>query len=89
MYQAIITRKLNATTHRGTSITAYSQAGKITIPYDYAKSTAENHDHAAATLAIKYEWQGEWRHGALPDGTGYAYVREDSYSPVFTISEEA
>jgi len=79
MRQAIVTRYLGPTDHRGARIKARADAGTITIPWNHAQDIEANHTTAAETLATKLGWVGEhtdWQlvGGGLPDGTGNAYV---------------
>jgi len=68
MYQAIHTRFLGATDTRGSRVKATAQAGSVTVPWDYALSTDQNHDAAARALIERYGWHGVWHLGQLPNG---------------------
>jgi hypothetical protein len=72
--QAITTKYLSATEHRGERVKASTQAGSITVGWDYALSAEQNHRAAAAALLERNEWSGTWQGGALPQGNGYAFV---------------
>ena len=72
--QAIVTKYLGPTNHRGSRIKAKCEAGTITIPWDSAFDVAENHAHAAKQLASKLDWRGPWTLGALPSNDGYVLV---------------
>tara|TARA_R100000808_G_scaffold21026_1_gene45452 strand:- start:708 stop:986 length:279 start_codon:yes stop_codon:yes gene_type:complete len=87
MFQAITTKYLAATEHRGERVKATAQAGSVTLPWDYGLSTAENHEAAATALAQSEgkDWllKGQamfaangrrLEGGGLPNGTGYAWV---------------
>jgi hypothetical protein len=74
MTQAITTKYLGATNHRGARIVARSQAGRKTYSWDCGMSAAENHADAATRYAADMEWHGSWAGGALPTGDGYAFV---------------
>lgn len=54
--QAIRTRYHGPTDTRGSRITASCEAGKLTVPYDYALDIGENHRAAALALAEKLGW---------------------------------
>lgn len=54
--QAIETRYHGPTDTRGSRISARCEAGRISIPYDHAKSADRNHDAAAVELARKLGW---------------------------------
>ena len=73
--QTITTRYFGATNFRGARIKAMHTAGAhtVTIPYDYALSSEGNHRLAAASLATKLDWHGEWVGGCL-DARGNVYV---------------
>ena len=74
MRQSITTKYLGPTNTRGSRIVAKAQAGKITIAWDHALDSADNHIAAAKAFASKYGWTGRWVGGALPDGLGYCFV---------------
>lgn len=79
--QAIETKWLGPTNHRGSRVKATCQAGSVTVGWDYGagndtgQSDVEaNHDRAARALIQKMGWFGTWARGAKVDDTGYAYV---------------
>lgn len=72
--QSIITKFHGPTNHNGSRVTARCQARRITIPWDHALNPPENHAKACEALVDLMEWGGDWVGGALPDGTGYAWV---------------
>lgn len=74
MRQAITTRYLGPTDHRGSRVKASCQALSVTQSWDDALSVDANHLAAAKSLATKLRWLGEWHGAALPDGTGNVYV---------------
>lgn len=74
MRQAIVTKYRGPTNSRGSRIIASADAGRIVVPLDYSKSTAENHAAAAAALCAKFGWQGELVQGGMPDGKGYVFA---------------
>lgn len=75
MRQAIVTRYAGPTNHRGSRIIVRAQAGRMTVPWDDALDVADNHRSAARAFAQRWDWAGEWMGGAMPDDTGYAFVR--------------
>lgn len=77
MRQAIVTRYLGPTDHRGARVKATAAAGSVTIPWDHALNVDENHDAAACALAHKLGWCREWIAGGHPDGRGNVYVTHD------------
>lgn len=66
--QAIITKYLGATNHKGSRLKAKCEAGSITVSYDHALNGPENHRAAAVALAEKLEWSGDLVSGCLPSG---------------------
>jgi len=56
MRQAILTKYLGPTNFLGSRIKATASAGSITVSYDHALSTEENHRHAARMLQQKFQW---------------------------------
>lgn len=71
--QAIQTKFLGPTNHRGARIKAVCDAGSITVAWDYQWGIEENHVRAAMALAAKLEWfvgdYGVLHNGTLPDGS--------------------
>jgi hypothetical protein len=78
--QAITTKYLGPTNHKGARIKATCQAGSVTIGFPYAD---DDHAHACAALLAKLGWTGHWVSGGLPDGTGNAYVCLHTYSDAY------
>lgn len=74
MRQAITTKFLGPTNFRGSRVKATCQAGSVTISWDHATGSEENHLAAAKALCDKYDWGDPVAAGALPDGTGNCYV---------------
>lgn len=75
MFQAITTKFLGPTNHRGSRVKARAQVGSITIPWDYALSVDDNHKAAALALALKWEWSGQWIGGSTYTNEGHTFVR--------------
>lgn len=73
--QAIVTKFLGPTNHRGARVTARSETLRLTVPWDDALDVEKNHAAAAAAFAHAHGWHGSWVGGGLPDTTGNAYVR--------------
>lgn len=76
MTQAIITKFIPCTNHRGSRVKAMCDAGSITLDWEHALTSDENHTRAAEALAKKLEW--EWNHigGSLPSNMGgYVFIR--------------
>lgn len=77
MRQAISTKYHGPTNFRGARVTAYAQAGKVTLCWDYALDIVPNHEAAARALATKYGWgweNGQWAGGGLADSNNHAYA---------------
>lgn len=72
--QAITTKFLSATNHKGARVKATCQAGSLTVSWDHALNMDENYDAAARALATKLGWAGEWARGWLPARVGCCYV---------------
>ncbi len=75
--QAIITKYLGPTNARGARVVAKCQAGKVTVPWDHAKGVDENHAAACLALTTRLNWGRGWVGGAMPDDSGFAFVRID------------
>ena len=72
--QAIETRYLGPTNHRGSRIKATSASGlSVTVPYPHELSGMECHWEAAKALAVKLGWEaGEYVGGGTRDG--YVFI---------------
>jgi hypothetical protein len=71
MRQAIVTKYLGPTDFRGSRVKATADAGSITIGWDDALDTNENHDRAARALCIKLGWKPRGLvGGGLPQSMG-------------------
>jgi len=77
--QTIITKYLGPTNQRGSRIKASQSASyfgrpkSITIGWDYALSTEQNHRAAAMAFAAKMDWTGNWACGDN-GSAGYVFV---------------
>ena len=58
MHQAITTKYLGPTYTRGSRVKATCQAGSVTVPWDHAKNSDENHTAAAVALCKRFGWRG-------------------------------
>lgn len=83
MRQAITTKYLEPTDHRGARIKATAEAGTITVHWDHALDIAPNHIAAAFELAEMLGWEGEWLGGSTKDG----YVFVCSGRAAFAVGE--
>jgi hypothetical protein len=75
--QGIITKYLGPTNTLPSRIKVSTTGGRsfrITVPYNSALSTYENHKAAALILASKLGWYGEWFE-CDNAGSGYVFVR--------------
>lgn len=75
--QAITTKYISATDHRGERIKATANAGSITLGWDYQMSNEENHAFAAWKLCEKYGWESQLISGALPNDAGFVFIQMD------------
>ena len=96
--QAITTRYIGPTNNRGSRVKAKCWAGSITVSWDHALGTEQNHDAAAIALVQKLGWHYADRthnrdpgafmyRGELPFGTGNVYVFPCDYSKVEYATE--
>ncbi len=74
MRQAIVTKWLGPTNHKGARVRATAQAGTVVVDWDHAEGVDANHSWAALELMRKLGWAGRLVGGEVPDGTGNAYV---------------
>jgi len=72
--QAIITKWIGPTNHRGDRIKATASAGSVTVPYERATNTEGAHRVAAVAFCAKFGWDFDHVSGDLPDGS-LAWVR--------------
>lgn len=72
MLQAITTKYLGPTNHRGGRVRAFASAGSIVVNWDHALNPAQNHCAAAKALAKRLDWQGRYVGGATE--AGYVFV---------------
>lgn len=72
--QAIETRYLGPTNHRGGRIKAIAWAGSVTIPYPHELNHEDGHRAAAQALIAKLGWQGTYAQGGNARGDGYVFV---------------
>ena len=75
MRQAIVTKYIGPTNHRGARIKATAFAGSATIPFDYELGIPAAHEAAARALADKFGWVGDMVGGSTLDG--YCFVFPD------------
>lgn len=83
MRQAIETKYLGPTNHRGARVKASCQAHSITLPWDHALGAEDNHKAAARTLIMQLGWDYpkvygrdrlRWYGGIPTEGNRAAYV---------------
>lgn len=74
LVQCIVTKYHGPANTRGSRISARCASGKVIIPLDHSVRIEEAHRQAAEALREKMGWKGKIQGGALPDGTGYAFV---------------
>jgi len=67
--QAIITKFISPTNHRGARIKATASAGSVTVPYDHAQDHDEPFRIAARAFCDKFNWEFDHVSGGLPDGS--------------------
>jgi len=72
--QAIETKYLGPTNFRSGRIKARAWSGSVTVPYDHALNTEDNHRAAALLLQAKYGWKGTFAQGGNAAGNGYVFV---------------
>lgn len=73
--QYIKTKYLGPTNHRGSRVKAVTSYGEtsVTMSWDHALDSFENHKAAALALISKLNWGGE-RYYAGGSNTGYVFV---------------
>jgi hypothetical protein len=76
MYQAISTKYIGPTNHRGARVKAFCEAGSIIVPWAHGLTVIENHRAAAVKLATNFKWSTDFAVGST-SGWGYCFVRLD------------
>lgn len=74
-YYAIVTKFVGPTNHRGSRVIARCIDTRITHSWDHRLNPDGNHMAAARKLADKLGWPEPLLGGALPDDSGYCFVR--------------
>jgi hypothetical protein len=88
MRQSISTKYLGATNHRGSRVKARSSSGlSLSMSWNDALGTDDNHRAAAEALARKLNWSGRWIAGGAADGRGNVYVWDDGEDDGFTVGQ--
>lgn len=73
--KAIVTKFHGPTNNRGSRYSARAEGlPALTLSADYGLDADANHRRLAVEFAKKYGWKGILHGGAMPDGTGYAWV---------------
>lgn len=78
MRQAITTKYIGPTNHRGARVKASCQSGSIMVPWDHALNSEENHRAAMWELAKTFRYQegGEWVGGGVSSGYVFVFVEK-------------
>lgn len=74
MHQAIETKFHGPTNSRGSRVSAKASAGRVTLSWNHALNSEDNHRAAARALAEKFKWKGEWVGGGMANDRGYVFV---------------
>lgn len=72
--QAIHTKYIGPTNHKGARVKAYGQAGAVTVGWDHALDTQGNHNRAVVAFLESFKWGGTWVNGGSADDVGFVYV---------------
>jgi hypothetical protein len=74
--QAIQTRYIGPTNHRGARIRVFSAGFPrgITVPWKDELGISDNHRAAVEAFLRRHEWWGVWIGGGMPDQRGDVYV---------------
>jgi len=76
--QAIVTKYIGPRYVRGSRIKATASAGSVTLDWDHALNSDQNHLAAAQALVHKFGWGGTWHVGGLPNSTASVWVCPDN-----------
>ncbi len=70
---AILTKFIGATNSKGSRVKAFTESGlSVTVSWDHALNSQDNHAAAAKALCAKMDWHGTYVGGGTK--TGYAFV---------------
>ena len=84
--QAITTKYIGPANVRGSRIKATAAAGSITLHWDDALNSDDNHKAAARALATKLGWDyGEWIAGVTKDGASVWVCNTLNAADKFTV----
>lgn len=73
--QALSTRYLGPTDHRGARVKVSAERGSVVVPWDDALDTAANHCRAALRALERWEWSGRWVGGSSTSNPrGFIFV---------------
>jgi hypothetical protein len=87
--QAIETRWMRPTDHKGARIVARAEAGRVVVSWDHSLNPELNHRAAARELVRKLGWFGTWCSGAVPSlPNGYVHVNCRREEPGWTGNYE-
>lgn len=81
MKQAIQTKYLGPTNHRGARIKVWCGAGTKYVAWDYAMGVEDNHIWAAGLLIEELGWQQDNRVIAGSLNNGYVFVLVNRHMP--------
>lgn len=74
LFHAITTKFLVPTHTQGSRCKAKCSVGSVTVPWDHAKSSEDNHRAAAQKLIDKFDWRGKYVGGHLDEGMCFVCV---------------
>jgi len=87
--QAIETKYLGPTNHRGSRVKASCEAGQTTVSWDYSLNVVENHARAATHLCRRLGWDERYpaHIGATKSGYVVVLTSRDNGTQVTAICE--
>lgn len=85
--QAIVTKFIGPTTHRGSRVKATAAAGHTILTWDSHWNPEQNHARVALKLAFRMKWNGKYVGGGMPDKSGYCWVNagDNCHDPDFEV----
>jgi len=88
--QAIVTKYIGPTNHRGSRLKAFCEAGEFTMPWDYDLDVQQNHCKAMLFLCGRLHLDSRnYVCGSLPANTGYVFVELHVSEPAITVHPES
>lgn len=86
--QAIVTKYIGPSNHRGSRVKAFCEAGEFTMPWDCELSPEQNHMKAMVFLCGRLGRDSRnYAMGSLPANTGYVFVEAERVASMLEVGQ--